>query len=61
MQHYCSEPIKIIKDALGNVHYIRCNKEATYRVPDTFYEEGYYLCDEHAEYAKEKKWTVEKL
>jgi len=61
MDHYCSEKMGLVKDTSGNLHYVNCNEPATHIVPDSIYEEGYYLCDKHTAYAKYRKWSVEKL
>ena len=61
MTHYCSEAMDLIKDVSDKPHYVQCGKVATHCVPDSIYEEGYYLCPVHAEIGTKKKWTVEKL
>jgi len=61
MDHYCSVEMDMIKDASGKLHYVTCGKGATHCVPDSIYEDGYYLCPDHAETGKKRKWNIEKL
>lgn len=61
MTHFCTEPMDMIKDGTGNLHYVSCGQPATHYVPDSIYDEGYYLCPIHAEIGKDKKWTVQEL
>ena len=61
MPNYCSFATGMVKDASGDSHYEHCNEPATHVVPDSIYDEGYYLCDEHAGYGKYQKWNVQEI
>ena len=56
MKNFCSVPIGY-KDTKFGRKYDNCGKEAIYQVKNS----DWYVCSNHKEYAKEKKWLLIEL
>lgn len=54
--NFCSVPTGY-KDTKFGRKYDNCGKKATYKVENS----DWYVCSDHKEYAKSKKWPLKKL